>query len=61
MCVGKCIFGNDIFRDARGMARQVYQTIIKLVSMHGKLTDAEATQKVNEMFSQKRYHLDVWS
>nr|NP_001351901.1 NADPH--cytochrome P450 reductase 2 [Orussus abietinus] len=47
--------------DARNMARDVHNILLKVVMERGKMTEMEATSYIKKMDSQKRYSSDVWS
>ncbi|XP_011306347.1 NADPH--cytochrome P450 reductase isoform X1 [Fopius arisanus] len=47
--------------DARNMARDVHNILLKVVQEKGKMTEMEATNYIKKMDSQKRYSSDVWS
>ncbi|XP_046741099.1 NADPH--cytochrome P450 reductase isoform X1 [Diprion similis] len=47
--------------DARNMARDVHNILIKVVMEKGKMTEMEATAYIKKMDTQKRYSSDVWS
>lgn len=47
--------------DAKYMARDVQNTIIKIVEELGEKTNAQAQEFVKRMMSKGRYSLDVWS
>ncbi|XP_015598429.1 NADPH--cytochrome P450 reductase isoform X3 [Cephus cinctus] len=47
--------------DARNMARDVHNILVKVVMERGKMTEMEATAFIKKMDTQKRYSSDVWS
>lgn len=47
--------------DARNMARDVHNILLKVVQEKGKMTEMEATNYIKRMDTQKRYSTDVWS
>jgi len=47
--------------DGTRMAKDVMNTVIKIVEQEGKLTHAEAKSYVVEMLKKKRYVQDIWS
>ncbi|CAG2060057.1 unnamed protein product [Timema podura] len=47
--------------DARNMARDVHNIVLKVVQEKGNMTEADALAYVKKMEAQKRYSADVWS
>ncbi|XP_015190059.1 PREDICTED: NADPH--cytochrome P450 reductase isoform X2 [Polistes dominula] len=47
--------------DARNMARDVHNILLKVVKEKGNMSDKEASMYIKQMDSQKRYSSDVWS
>jgi len=47
--------------DAQNMARDVFQTILRIFREVGQLSETEATSRMKELESQHRYQTDVWS
>ncbi|KAK3930967.1 NADPH--cytochrome P450 reductase [Frankliniella fusca] len=47
--------------DARSMAKDVHNIILKVVQEKGKMSEQEAIAYVKKMEAQKRYSADVWS
>jgi len=47
--------------DAKAMARDVHDTIEKIVREEGEMAESEASAYVKRMEAQKRYSADVWS
>lgn len=47
--------------DARSMAKDVHNIILKVVQEKGKMSEQEAIAYVKKMEAQKRYSTDVWS
>lgn len=47
--------------DARSMARDVHDIVLKVVQEKGNMTEAQALTFVKKMEAQKRYSADVWS
>ncbi|XP_043272272.1 NADPH--cytochrome P450 reductase isoform X2 [Venturia canescens] len=47
--------------DARNMARDVHNILLKVVMEKGKMSELEAVAYVKKMDTQKRYSTDVWS
>ncbi|XP_066601720.1 NADPH--cytochrome P450 reductase [Prorops nasuta] len=47
--------------DARNMARDVHNILLKVVMERGNMSELEATAYIKKMDSQKRYSSDVWS
>lgn len=50
-----------IFSDARSMAKDVHNIIVKVVMENGQMTSSQALNYVKKMEQQKRYSADVWS
>lgn len=50
-----------IFSDARSMAKDVHNIILKVVQEKGNMSEQEAIAYVKKMEAQKRYSTDVWS
>lgn len=51
----------SLFSDARSMAKDVHNIILKVVQEKGKMSEQEAIAYVKKMEAQKRYSTDVWS
>lgn len=49
------------FRDAKNMARDVHNILLKVVMEKGKMSESDAADYIKKMDSQKRYSSDVWS
>lgn len=49
------------FRDARNMARDVHNILLKVVMERGNMSELDAMDYIKKMDSQKRYSSDVWS
>ncbi|XP_021918682.1 NADPH--cytochrome P450 reductase isoform X2 [Zootermopsis nevadensis] len=47
--------------DARNMARDVHNIVLKVVQQKGGMTESQALAYVKKMEAQKRYSADVWS
>ncbi|KAG8042739.1 hypothetical protein G9C98_005379 [Cotesia typhae] len=47
--------------DARNMARDVHNILLKVVQEKGKMTELQAADYIKKMETQKRYSTDVWS
>ncbi|XP_069672072.1 NADPH--cytochrome P450 reductase [Periplaneta americana] len=47
--------------DARNMARDVHNIVLKVVQTKGSMTESQALAYVKKMEAQKRYSADVWS
>ena len=47
--------------DALNMARDVNQSLVKILGKHGKLSDKDAMQVLGEWTLQKRIHRDIWA
>ncbi|XP_020298213.1 NADPH--cytochrome P450 reductase isoform X2 [Pseudomyrmex gracilis] len=47
--------------DARNMARDVHNILVKVVMERGNMSELDATNYIKKMDSQKRYSSDVWS
>lgn len=47
--------------DARTMARDVYQIVLKTLREKGGMSSADAEKYLKKMESQRRYCTDVWS
>lgn len=47
--------------DARNMARDVHNIVLKVVQEKGNMTESQALAYVKKMEAQKRYSADVWS
>ena len=47
--------------DARNMARDVHDIVLKVVQEKGGMTESQALAYVKKMEAQKRYSADVWS
>lgn len=52
---------NYIFSDARSMAKDVHNIIVKVVMEKGQMNNTQALNYVKKMEQQKRYSADVWS
>ncbi|XP_011134999.1 NADPH--cytochrome P450 reductase isoform X1 [Harpegnathos saltator] len=50
-----------LFRDARNMARDVHNILLKVVMERGNMSELDAMDYIKKMDSQKRYSSDVWS
>lgn len=48
-------------RDARNMARDVHNILLKVIMERGNMSELAAADYVKKMESQKRYSTDVWS
>lgn len=48
-------------RDARNMARDVHNILLKVVMEKGNMSELEAVAYIKKMDTQKRYSTDVWS
>lgn len=57
----KYYFFNFVFSDARNMAKDVHNIVLKVVQEKGNMSETEAITYVKKMESQKRYSADVWS
>ncbi|RLU18700.1 hypothetical protein DMN91_009057 [Ooceraea biroi] len=53
--------GSSRTRDARNMARDVHNILLKVVMERGNMTELAAAEYIKKMESQKRYSTDVWS
>ena len=51
----------NVYSDARNMARDVHNILLKVVMQKGKMTEMEAQDYIKKMDAQKRYSSDVWS
>lgn len=49
------------FSDARSMASDVRNIILKVVMEKGQMTEQQAVAYLKKMETQKRYSADVWS
>lgn len=49
------------FSDAKNMATDVRNILLKVLQSKGNMSESEATQYVKKMEAQKRYSADVWS
>lgn len=49
------------FRDAKNMAVDVRNILVKILSTKGNMSEADAVQYIKKMEAQKRYSADVWS
>lgn len=49
------------FSDARSMASDVRNIIVKVFMTKGNMTEQQAQQYIKKMEAQKRYSADVWS
>ncbi|XP_050492302.1 NADPH--cytochrome P450 reductase isoform X1 [Bombus huntii] len=47
--------------DAKNMARDVHNILLKVVMEKGKMSESDAADYIKKMDSQKRYSSDVWS
>lgn len=50
-----------VLRDARNMARDVHNILLKVVMEHGNMSELDAANYIKKLESQKRYSSDVWS
>lgn len=50
-----------VVRDARVMARDVHNTLIKTVEKHGNMSNQAAVEYVKKIQKSNRYLQDVWS
>lgn len=50
-----------IFRDARSMALDVRNIVLKVIQEKGNMSEVDAVAFIKKMESQKRYSADVWS
>lgn len=48
-------------RDARNMARDVHETLEKIITECGNMDKEKATNYVKQMQNKGRYSCDVWS
>lgn len=55
------LFSTFVSSDARNMARDVHNIVLKVVQEKGGMTESEALAYVRKMEAQKRYSADVWS
>lgn len=55
------IFNFWTISDARSMAKDVHNIIVKVVMEKGQMTNSQALNYVKKMEQQKRYSADVWS
>lgn len=51
----------EFYRDAKNMARDVHDIVVKVVQEKGNMDEAQANAYVKKMEAQKRYSSDVWS
>ena len=49
------------FSDAKNMARDVHNILLKVIMEKGEMTEIKAADYIKRMESQKRYSSDVWS
>lgn len=49
------------FSDARNMARGVRESILKILQLHGGMSETVAAETLSNWSKQKRYLLDVWA
>lgn len=49
------------FSDAKNMAVDVRNILVKILSTKGNMSEADAVQYIKKMEAQKRYSADVWS
>ncbi|KAJ8976258.1 hypothetical protein NQ317_000820, partial [Molorchus minor] len=60
-----CLLGAIIYihtyRDAKGMASDVRNVILKIIQEKGPMTEQQAQAYLKKMETQKRYSADVWS
>lgn len=49
------------YSDAKNMATDVRNILLKVLQTKGNMSESEATQYVKKMEAQKRYSADVWS
>lgn len=54
-----CFF--SFTRDARNMARDVHETLEKIITECGNMDKEKATNYVKQMQNKGRYSCDVWS
>lgn len=47
--------------DAKNMARDVHNILLKVVMEKGNMSEHDASNYIKKMDSQKRYSSDVWS
>lgn len=47
--------------DAKNMARDVHNILLKVVMEKGNMSELDAASYIKKMDSQKRYSSDVWS
>lgn len=52
---------HTLYSDARNMARDVQNTLIKVVEEHGGMDNTAATEYVKKLQKRGRYIQDVWS
>ncbi|KAG5345231.1 NCPR reductase, partial [Acromyrmex charruanus] len=50
-----------VLRDARNMARDVHNILLKVVMERGNMSELDAANYIKKLESQKRYSSDVWS
>jgi NADPH-ferrihemoprotein reductase len=50
-----------VFSDARSMARDVHNIVLKVIQKKGSMTESLAQEYIKKMEAQKRYSADVWS
>jgi NADPH-ferrihemoprotein reductase len=55
------LFSTFVCSDARNMARDVHNIVLKVVQEKGGMTESQALAYVKKMEAQKRYSADVWS
>lgn len=49
------------FSDAKNMAVDVRNILVKILTTKGNMSEADALQYLKKMEAQKRYSADVWS
>lgn len=59
--VGLIFFFFSFTRDARNMARDVHETLEKIITECGNMDKEKATNYVKQMQNKGRYSCDVWS
>lgn len=47
--------------DAKSMAPEVRNIVMKIIQEKGQMTEAQASAYLKKMETQKRYSADVWS
>lgn len=56
-----CKLSVFFLRDAKNMARDVHNILLKVVVERGNMSELDAANYIKKMESQKRYSSDVWS